>query len=135
VELPKYNPQTYEEKKMKVLWLRFLTEIDGRTSEVAEELLANPEINKAVTLLNESAFTEAQLLGYEKFWDVISVEKTLMSNAERKGEQRGEKRGEKRGEEKARHQIALPMIADGLPFDVISKYTGLSIEEIRKLAE
>lgn len=28
VELPKFNPHTYSEKKMQVLWLRYLTEIN-----------------------------------------------------------------------------------------------------------
>lgn len=87
VELPKFTPHTYSEKKMEILWLRYLTEIDEKTLEVPEELLENPEIKKAVTVLEESAFTPEQLLGYEKFWDIISVEKTLISSAERKGKE------------------------------------------------
>ena len=70
---------------MQVLWLRFLTEINEHTREVPPELLANPEVKKAVNAVEESAFTEAQLLGYEKFWDIISVEKTLYNSAIRKG--------------------------------------------------
>ena len=46
--------------------------------------MANPEVKKAVNAVEESAFTEAQLLGYEKFWDIISVEKTLYNSAIRK---------------------------------------------------
>lgn len=61
VELPKFNPHTYSEKKMQVLWLRFLTEINEHTREVPPELLANPEVKKAVNAVEESAFTEAQL--------------------------------------------------------------------------
>ena len=34
VELPKFNPHTYSEKKMQVLWLRYLTEIDEHTRHV-----------------------------------------------------------------------------------------------------
>ena len=44
---------------MHILWLRYLTEIDEKTREVPAELLANPEIQKAVTVLEESGFTEA----------------------------------------------------------------------------
>ncbi|WP_374049367.1 hypothetical protein [uncultured Bacteroides sp.] len=39
--------------------------------------------------MEESAFSPEQLLGYEKFWDIISVEKTLLNGAERKGIQKG----------------------------------------------
>ena len=93
VELPKFTPHTYSEKKMEVLWLRYLTEIDEKTTKVPEELLENPEIKKAVTVLEESAFTPEQLLGYEKFWDIISVEKTLISSAERKGLEKAKQKG------------------------------------------
>ncbi|MBD8981429.1 MAG: Rpn family recombination-promoting nuclease/putative transposase, partial [Bacteroides cellulosilyticus] len=77
VELPKFTPHSYSEKRMQVLWLRYLTEINDETREVPEELMANPEVKKAVDALEVSAFTDAQLAGYEKFWDIISVEKTL----------------------------------------------------------
>ena len=78
---------------MQVLWLRYLTEIDERTRLVPAELMANPEVKKAVTELEESAFTDAQLLGYEKFWDSISVEKTLYNSAERRGMAAGMAKG------------------------------------------
>lgn len=125
VELPKFTPHTYSEKKMEVLWLRYLTEIDEKTTEVPEELLENPEIKKAVTVLEESAFTPEQLLGYEKFWDIISVEKTLISSAERKGKAEG------RITEKL--EIARNMKSANIPIESIMQFTKLSKEEIGKL--
>lgn len=68
-----------------MLWLRYLTEINENTREVPEDLIDNPEVKKAINALEESAFTDAQLLGYENFWDIISVEKTLYNSAERRG--------------------------------------------------
>ena len=152
VELPKFNPHTYSEKKMQVLWLRFLTEINEHTREVPPELLANPEVKKAVNAVEESAFTEAQLLGYEKFWDIISVEKTLYNSAIRKGMAKGIEEGMAKGIEVGRAEgievgraegivegiekeklvIARQMKVDGLPYDTISKYTGLPVEKIEK---
>lgn len=129
VELPKFTPHTYSEKKMHVLWLRYLTEINEKTYEVPEDLLDSPEIRKAVTVLEESAFTPEQLLGYEKFWDIISVEKTLYSSAERKGMEKGMKKGKK--EEQFR--IARNALRQKLPIEMISQLTGLSIEEIETI--
>ena len=97
VELPKFTPRTYSEKRMQVLWLRYLTEINEKTREVPAELLANPDIRKAVKQVEESAFTKEQLYGYEKFWDIISVEKTLFDSAIRKGLEKGEAIGLKKG--------------------------------------
>ena len=122
VELPKFTPHTYKEKKMHVLWLRYLTEIDEKTREVPQELLDNPDIKKAVAQLEESAFTDAQLRGYEKFWDTVSVEKTLINSAERKGHAEGRAEGIK--------QTARRMKAKGYPLADISDVTGLTIAEI-----
>lgn len=122
VELPKFTPQTYKEKKMHVLWLRYLTEIDEKTREVPQEFLDNPDIKKAVAQLEESAFTDAQLRGYEKFWDMVSVEKTLINSAERKGRAEGRAEGIK--------QTARRMKAKGYPLADISDVTGLTIAEI-----
>ena len=125
VELPKFTPKTYKEKKMHVLWLRYLTEIDEKTREVPQELLDNPDIKKAVAQLEESAFTDAQLCGYEKFWDTVSVEKTLINSAERKGRAEGRAEGIK--------QTARRMKAKGYPLADISDGTGLTIAEINLL--
>ena len=125
VELPKFTPQTYKEKKMHVLWLRYLTEIDEKTREVPQEFLDNPDIKKAVAQLEKSAFTDAQLRGYEKFWDTVSVEKTLINSAERKGRAEGRAEGIK--------QTARRMKAKGYPLADISDVTGLTIAQINLL--
>ena len=145
VELPKFTPHTYSEKKMQVLWLRYLTEINEHTHEVPEELLAVPEINKAVTAIEESAFTDAQLLGYEKFWDIISVEKTLYNSAERRGMKKGMEEGIKEGMKEGMKEgikegikegqiaMALNLKKMGISMDVIIKSSGLSKEEVDQL--
>lgn len=129
VELPKFTPHTFSEKKMQVLWLRYLTEINEKTREVPEELMANPEVKKAVDALEVSAFTDAQLAGYEKFWDIISVEKTLYNSAIRKGLAEGLEKGKV---EECR-LIASNLKQQGIPFKTISQCTGLSIKEIELL--
>ena len=141
VELPKFTPHTYSEKKMQVLWLRYLTEINEQTREVPEELMANPEVKKAVNALEVSAFTDAQLAGYEKFWDIISTEKTLYNSAERKGMAagiaegiaQGIAQGKEEGKNEERDLIALNLKKQGIPFELISQCTGLSVKEIELL--
>lgn len=161
VELPKFTPHSYAEKKMQVLWLRYLTEIDEKTRQVPEELLDNPEIKKAVTVLEESAFTSEQLLGYEKFWDMIRVEQALMDGAEAKGLAKGLKKGMEEGieigkqkgieigkqkgieigkqegiaegEHKAKLLVASNLKRQNIPLDIIVQSTGLPIEEIDNL--
>ena len=125
VELPKFTPHTYNEKKMQVLWLRYLTEIDEETRQVPQELLDNPYIHEAVKQIEESAFSDAQLLGYDAFWDSVRVENTLISDALKKGLEQG------RAEE--RLDIARKMKAQSLPVETIKLVTGLSEAEIADL--
>ena len=141
IELPKFTPRNYGDKKMQVLWLRYLTEIGEDTRKVPDELLANPEISKAVTQLEESAFDEDQLLGYEKFWDVVSTQKmqlssTLRDGLERglkEGLERGLKEGRKEGRDRALYETAVKMKLEGIAIETISRITGLSVDDVAAL--
>ena len=87
IELPKFQPQTFSEKKMQVLWLRFLTEINEKTVEAPAELLENPEVNEALKILEVAAYTPAEMRAYDRFWDGISSDKTIIADYEYKLEQ------------------------------------------------
>ena len=110
---------------MAVLWLRFLTEINSATTEVPAELLENPETSKALKILEKSAYTEAQLYAYERYWDAVYNERGAIRH--------GYNQGLTEGEAKANYKNARLMKADGMPTELIAKYTGLSVEEIAKL--
>lgn len=145
VELPKFVPHSYSEKKMQVLWLRYLTEIDEKTKEIPAELLENPEIRKAVSILEESAFTPAQLQGYEDFWDGVWVERIIRESSKREGRQEGREEGREEGlkegiekglqegEKKKQTEIARKMKATGMDTEMIANFTGLTPEEIEVL--
>ena len=153
VELPKFTPTTITEKKMQVLWLRYLTEIEERTKEVPQELLENPEINKALTIVEESAYSDAQMLAYDKFWDIIRTERTFYNSAHRegfkegrdagieaglkegmeKGMEKGMEEGMKEGMKQERLVHALKMKQKGYPISDISEITGMTEAEISAL--
>ncbi len=126
VELPKFKPQSIKEKKMAVLWLRFLTEIDGDTEEVPSELLETPETSKALKILEKSAYNEKELNAYEYYWDAVYNER----GAIRHGYKQGMAQGMAQGMTQANRENAQKMKTDGMPTDLIAKYTGLSPQEI-----
>ena len=78
VELPKFRPQSMAEKKMQVLWLRFLTEINENTQVVPAELLENVEVSEALEIVERAAFNDEEMRTYDKFWDSISSYRSLM---------------------------------------------------------
>lgn len=113
VELPKFKPQTIAERKMAVLWLRFLTEITPKTDEIPKELLDNELTNKALSEVRKSSFSEKQLLAYDKFWDSVSVENTLVVAAKAEGEALGRAVGEAQGMAKGMAKGIAKGIAEG----------------------
>ena len=117
VELPKFASHNYGEKKMQVLWLRYLTEISEQTRQAPQELLDNQEVHKALIELEESAFTDAELEGYDKFWDAISVERTLVNSVARRykeGMEKGMAQGLAQGIEQGLAQGIEQGLAQGI---------------------
>ena len=77
VELPKFKAKNLTEKKMQILWLRFLTEIDrDGADDVSQDLLDNPQTGEALEIVRESGMNDAERAAYEGFWDRVSIETT-----------------------------------------------------------
>ena len=135
VELPKFKPQTISERKMQVLWLRFLTEINDRTQEAPAELLENAEVSEALEILERAAFTDAEMRAYDKFWDEVSSLRTIEGDWEDKlkeAEAKAEEAKAKLKQEKfdtARKLKAMNVMTT----EQISEVTGLSKAEIAAL--
>ena len=97
VELPKFKPHSIAERKMAVLWLRFLTEINEDTTIVPEELLDNPETSKALKEVEESAYTEQEIDAYEDFWDKLGAERLLLVDSNNISLEKGLAQGREEG--------------------------------------
>jgi predicted transposase/invertase (TIGR01784 family) len=145
VELPKFRPESIAEKKMAVLWLRFLTEINRKTSEAPAELLANEATRKALSLVEKSAMSEAQLYAYDKFWMAVTDEAGFlearyqrgmtegMEKGRAEGREEGRAEGITQGKEEANRESARKMKAKGYDLGDIAEITGFSVDEVEKL--
>ena len=129
IELPKFTPHSIADKRMMVLWLRFLTEINSNTKEVPADLLNDPEIGKAVEELEISGFTDAELWAYDKFWDSVSVERTLIDDSYQKGIEKGIEKGMNQRS----LEIARKMLTQGMDEAMVMDMTGLTAEEIKQM--
>lgn len=141
VELPKFKPQSFAEKKMAVLWLKFLTEIDEKTRTAPQELLDNPEVSKALEIVEESAYSDAEMAAYEGYWDAVRREATFVGELDDARAELAEERKKfdaaKAELEKLRQDklnTARQMKADGMAVGTIAKYTGLAADEIARLS-
>ena len=133
VELPKFKPQDYNAKKMQVLWLRFLTEIDENTRKISEDMLAIPEIRKAIETVEEASLSDSERWEYDKYWDSIRNEISLLAEAEEKGREEGRAEGEAKGRAERDIEIVQKMIIKGLSNAEIAEWVDLSEAEIEAL--
>jgi len=115
----KFRPETISDRRLMVLWLRFLKEVNEDMTSLPEEMMENEFIRLAAELCEIGAFTPEELAQYEGFWDAVRIEKTVKES----------------GKQEGKIETALNMLADGVSIENVCKYTGLAkqqIEEIRK---
>jgi len=135
IELQKFKAKNITEKKLQFLWLRFLTEINERTESIDIQLLEQPEIQEAIHFLEATSLSKDEKLLYEKNWDRISSEKTIISEAEEKGRVEGEKIGIEKGEFLKSCKTAFKCFSKGISDEEISEITELPVETVEKLKQ
>ena len=110
-----------------------------------DELIQQQQYLPTTEELEISGFTDAELRAYDKFWDSVSVERTLLDDRYQKGMEEGMEKGRAEGRaegiaegiEEGMSQrsleIARKMLAKGLDEASIMDMTGLTAEEIKLL--
>ena len=129
VEIPKFRPQNISQKKLFILWMRYISEIQNGQEMLDDELLKElksvPEIAEALELTKESAYTKAELEAYDKYWDAIQTERTLIADAEEKGIKKGIKVG--------KIDFVIKSYEKGLDIALIADITGLTAAEVTQI--
>jgi len=104
-----------------------------------DELIQQQQYLPTTEELEISGFTDAELRAYDKFWDSVSVERTLLDDRYQKGKEEGRAEGKEEGRAEGMSQrsleIARNLLSLGLPVDQITQATGLTEEEIELLKE
>ena len=110
-----------------------------------DELIQQQQYLPTTEELEISGFTDAELRAYDKFWDSVSVERTLLDDRFQKGMEEGMEKGRAEGKEEGRAEgieegmsqrsleIARKMLAKGMDEASIMDMTGLTAEEIKLL--
>ena len=88
-----------------------------------DELIHLQQYLPSVEELEISGFTDAELLAYDKFWDSVSVERTLLDDRYQNGREEGINQRSL--------EIARNMLAKGMDASTVLEITGLSMEEIQ----
>jgi predicted transposase/invertase (TIGR01784 family) len=135
IELPKFKAASIAHKKLQILWLRFMSELNNHTIEVPPEWLEVSEIKEAVSLSEEAAYTPVELAAYDKYWDAVSTEKTYLDDAKAEGKAEGIAEGEAMGLAKGIEATlkAISLIHQHVDDITIASQTHLDIDAVCKL--
>ena len=98
-----------------------------------DELIQQQQYLPTTEELEISGFTDAELRAYDKFWDSVSVERTLLDDRYQKGMEEGMEKGIEEGMSQRSLEIARKMLAKGMDEASIMDMTGLTSEEIKLL--
>jgi predicted transposase YdaD len=122
-----------------------LKEIGEDTHQVPSELTANRDINEAIEICEVAAYSEEEQRCYEKYWDRVRYENTLLhekfrEGAEeglerglRKGIEKGKKEGLAEGEKKKETEFIINAYQNGISIEQIAKIVQLSVENVTKI--
>ena len=134
VEIPKFKASKFSEKRLQSLWMRYLSEIDSdRSSTIPADLLEVDEINQAIELLEESAYTKSEMDAYDKYWDSVRVERSLISDSYTQGINHGRAEGIEKGIIKGIEKMVLNGHRAGLSVEVLAQMAQISPDHVRQI--
>lgn len=129
--LPKPLNQFVDKLKTSLdLWSSFLTRYDLLSSDTLPTAINKPELKKALGVLEQINFSQAERDAYEDRLKWMRIEANTLKKRFNDGKSEGLAEGETKGKNEEKTAIAKKMLADGLDFATIKKYTGLVDEEI-----
>ena len=99
-----------------------------------DELIRQQQYLPTTEELEISGFTDAELRAYDKFWDSVSVERTLLDDRYQKGMEKGMEKGRAEGKHEANTETAQRLLAMGLSAEQVAKATQLPLEIIKNLS-
>ena len=103
-----------------------------------DELIQQQQYLPTTEDLEVSGFTDAELRAYDKFWDSVSVERTLLDDRYQKGMEEGMEKGMEKGRAEGKHEAntetAQRLLAMGLSAEQVAKATQLPLEIIKNLS-
>ena len=132
IEIPKLRKLENSEDISDMLeaWITF---IESPTSELIDKLeMSSDEIKEAKEELVRLSGNDKERERYEKRFESLLEQNSLLANAERKGLQKGIEKGKKEGAKQEKILIAKNLL-DVLDDETISNKTGLSLKEIKEL--
>ena len=130
VEIPKFDKNSNIRKELKN-WILFLK--SNKEEDMSQLLKEDTIFEKAIDKYNYFTDNKDLLNEYDRREAFLVYQSSIMRDATEEGFEKGIKKGKLEGLKEGKISMAIAMKKDGADINLISKYTGLSLKEIRKL--
>ena len=145
IELPKisetFTKPIAELSELDIWCILIMAGEKPEARKLLTKLAQKEEMQMAEALLNTMSRDQQEWekqMGYERFvHDCISREKYAFMKGEKlgveQGIQQGIQQGISQGEKKRAFEIARKMLSDGMAVEIVAKYSGLTVDEVKVL--
>jgi predicted transposase/invertase (TIGR01784 family) len=134
VEIPKFKPTTTLDKRITVLWMRFMSEVGTETEQTIDPELANhPLIGQALKITEQAGLSEAELEAYRRFEDRARVDVLYSTDARNEGREQGRAEGRAEGRQQGRAEGEAQAKAEALQRLLTRKFGNLPTEITTKI--
>jgi predicted transposase/invertase (TIGR01784 family) len=128
IELKKFKKELGHLESVADKWI-YLLKNASKFKAIPEELKNPLALKQALETLNKAMWSDQELYEYDKKRDEVISEKSKLSTAKAEGLAEGLVQGE---QQKA-IAIAQTMLAENIDSNAITRFTGLSLEDINEL--
>lgn len=141
IELKKFSDNSDEElvdvvvkvKSALDMWSAFLTRNDLLIVDQLPKELNNPDLKKAIKVLNVMNFTAEEREAYEDHLKWLRIEANTLKKYEQKGREEGREEGIQIGQARGIEKTVINMLKENLEIKLISSVTELSVDKILKI--
>ena len=131
LEMPKFRKR---EDELETLFDKWMFVLKNLATLLERPVALQERVFKRLFETAEIArFSESEMRDYEESLKNLRDLGNVLNTAKEEGRKEGRKEGIEEGEKRKSMEMALRMRDDGMPLEVIAKYTGLSVEEIQNL--
>ena len=131
LEMPKFRKR---EEELETLFDKWMFVLKNLATLLDRPAALQERVFKRLFETAEIArFSESEMRDYEESLKNLRDLGNVLNTAKEEGRKEGRKEGIEEGEKRKSMEMALRMREDGMPLEVIAKYTGLSVEEIQNL--
>ena len=129
IYLPNFNKACYDNNEVDVS----LSLFSATSYDSMRKLTKNPKDLEVIKELEKLAMDERFIYAYDAENERKMTENSIRSESYEKGLQEGIKTGKEEGIQERNIEIAKSMLKDNMSIDTVSKYTGLSVNDIELL--